>query len=243
MNQVPLLSQTFRELATFAMRLAAFAATPAIIGAFFLPWTTLDGMSDSSSGAELVALVASPTVNYLFAVSTLQAGVLVGCPALLIVSVTIVMARYARRKTAPFATCVVFASSISVIYGAPDLTARSEFGAYIGISLIVLFSAALLVHQALIKLRGILYRRRTLPTVYQALSVLTQVPEPLLRRRRSSQRGGRTFPDPSTGLLWGVRRHSHFALRSTNRPLYTPGSRTLRSSPCRWDPCPLCHDS
>ena len=168
-----LLSQNLRELATFAMRLIAFAATLAIMGAFFLPWTRLDGMSQASSGAELVALVVSPTVNYLFAVSTLQAAVLVGCPILLIVSATIVMAKYARGKTAPFATCLVFASSVSAIYGAPDLTARNEVGAYIGLSLIVVISAALLIHQALIKLQGNLYHRRRLPIVYQALSVLT----------------------------------------------------------------------
>ena len=165
--------QNLGELATFTMRLVAFAATLAIMGAFFLPWTRLDGMRQASSGAELVALVVSPTVNYLFAVSTLQAVVLVGCPALLILSATIVMAKYARRKTAPFATCLVFASSVSVIYGAPDLTASNEMGAYAGSSLIVVLSAALLIHQALIKLRGNLYHRRRLPTVYQALSVLT----------------------------------------------------------------------
>ena len=166
-------SQSLRELATFAMRLVAFAATLAIMGAFFLPWTRLDGMSHASSGAELVALVVSPTVNYLFAVSTLQAVVLLGCPTLLILSAAMVMAKYARRETAPFATCLVFASSVSVIYGAPDLTASNEAGAYVGLSLTVALSAALLIHQALIKLRGSLYRRRKLPTVHQALSVLT----------------------------------------------------------------------
>ena len=130
-------------------------------------------MSEASSGAELVALVVSPTVSYLFAVSTLQAVVLVGCPVLLILSATMVMAKYARRKTAPFATCLVFASSVTVVYGAPDLTASNEVGAYVGLSLIVMLSAALLIHQALIKLRGTLFHRRKLPTVYQALSVLT----------------------------------------------------------------------
>ena len=164
---------SLRELATFTMRLVAFAATLVIMGAFFLPWARLDGMSDASSGAELVALVVSPTVSYLFAVSTLQAVVLVGCPVLLILSATMVMAKYARRKTAPFATCLVFATSVSVIYGAPDLTASNEVGAYVGLSLIVALSAVLLIHQALIKLRGTLLHRRKLPTVYQVLSVLT----------------------------------------------------------------------
>ena len=79
----------------------------------------------------------------------------------MIVSASVVMAKYARRKTSPFATCLVFASSVSVIYGAPDLTASNEIGAYVGLSLIVALSAALLIHQALIKLRGNLYHRQT----------------------------------------------------------------------------------
>ncbi len=162
-----------REVATFAMRLVAFAATLAIMGAFFLPWAKLDGMSEASSGAELVVLAISPAVNYLFAVSTLQASVLVVGPALLIVSASVVMAKYARRKTAPFATCLVFASSVSVIYGAPDLTESSGVGTHVGISLIVASAACLLVHQALIKLKGNLLRRSRLPTVCQALSILT----------------------------------------------------------------------
>ena len=173
MNQVWLPSLNLRELATFIMRLVAFAATLAIMGAFFLPWARLDGMNEASSGAELVTLVASPTIDYLFAVSTLQASVLVGGPALLIVSASVVMAKYARRKTAPFATCLVFASSMSIIYGAPDLTASNEVGAYVGLSLIVALSAVLLIHQALIKLRGNLLRRGKLPTVYRAISILT----------------------------------------------------------------------
>ena len=170
---MPLENQNLRESATFAMRLIAFAATLAVMGAFFLPWTRLDGMSQAISGAELVALVVSPTASYLFAVSTFQAAVLVGSPVLLIVSAAVVMAKYARRRTAPFATCLVFASSVSVIYGAPDLTASDEMGVYVGLSLTVVLSAALLIHQALIKLREHLYHRRRLPTVYQALSVLT----------------------------------------------------------------------
>lgn len=155
------------------MRLVAFATTLAIMGAFFLPWARLDGMSEASSGAELVATVLSPTVNYLVGVSRLQAGVLVGCPALCIVSATIVMVRYGRRKTAPFATCVVFASSMSVIYGTRDLTASDELGASVGLSLTAVLSGILLVHQALIKLRVRLNAQRKLPAVCRVLSVLT----------------------------------------------------------------------
>ena len=167
------LFRNFREIATLLMRFVVFAATLALIGAFFLPWVRLDGMNQVSSGAELVAIAVSPTVNYLFTVSTLQSAILVGCPALLIVSATIVMAKYGRRKTALFATCVVFASAMAIIYGAPDLTASNESRAYVGLSMIVVLSVALLIHQILIKLRSKLYYMQRLPAVYQVLSVVT----------------------------------------------------------------------
>ena len=166
-------SQNYLEFATLAMRLVSFAATLTIMGTFFLPWTSIDGMSRTSSGAELAVLLVTPTFNYLVAVSAIQAVILIGCPVLLIVSATMVMVKYARRKTAPLPTCLVFASSVLVTYGAPDLTRDSEFGAYVGLSLIVVLSATLLIHQSLITLRGNLYHRRKLPKVYQALSVLT----------------------------------------------------------------------
>ena len=139
----------------------------------FLPWVRLDGMSQASSGAELVSIVVSPTVTYFFAMSRFQAGVLVGCPVFLIVAATVVMAKYGQRRTAPLATCVVFASALSIVYGAPDLTASDGSGTRVGLSLIVVLSAALLIHQTLIKVCGQLYHGRRLPNVYQVLSVLT----------------------------------------------------------------------
>ena len=167
------LSQNLREVATFAMRLLVFGATLAIVGAFFLPWVRLDGTSQASSGAELVAIILSPTVDYLLAVSSLQTGILLGCPAILILSALIVVAKYSRRKTAPLATCVVFASSALVIYGAPDLTASNEAGAHVGLLLTMVLSVALLIHQTLMKLCERLRYGRRLRTVYQSLSVIT----------------------------------------------------------------------
>ena len=155
------------------MRLVAFAATLVMIGAFFLPWLRLDGAADARSGAELMTLVISPTVNYLFEVSPVQSGMLIGCPTLIILAAIIVMAKYGRRKTAPLATSAIFASSIAIIYATPDLTANDDPSVYIGLSLVVVLSGVLLLHQALIKLSTRLYRRRRLPTVYRALSIMT----------------------------------------------------------------------
>ena len=165
--------QNWRELATLIMRLVAFAVTLVMLGAFFLPWLRLDGTTDSRSGAELITLVISPTVDYLFEVSIVQSGVLIGCPTLIILAAIIVMAKYGRRKTAILATSAILASSIAIIYATPDLTTNDEPRVYMGLSVVVVLSGVLLLHQVLIKLGTKLYRRRRLPIVYGALSVLT----------------------------------------------------------------------
>ena len=150
---MPALFQNWRELATLIMRMVAFAATLVMLGAFFLPWLRLDGMTDSHSGAELMTLVISPTVDYLLEVSQVQSGVLIGCPTLIILATVIVMAKYGRRKTALLATSAILASSIAVIYATPDLTANDEPRVYKGLSIVVVLSGVLLLHQVLIKLR------------------------------------------------------------------------------------------
>ena len=104
------MSPNVREYVTLLIRLVTFAATLALLGAFFLPWVRLDGMSQPVSAAEIVAIVVSPTLNYLVAVSTLQAVVLVGCSGLMIVSAIVVLMKYGRRQTAVLATSVVLAS-------------------------------------------------------------------------------------------------------------------------------------
>ena len=166
-------SRDRRELATFLVRLAAFAVTLLLTAAFFLPWVRLDGASDAHSGAELLAIIVSPTLTYLFAVSPVQAGVLIGCPAAVIVFAINVVTKYAQRKTAPLATAAILASSLSVVYAAPDLVAVNGSRIHYGILLVVVLSAALLIHQALIKLRMRLLRSRKFPAVHRALSIAT----------------------------------------------------------------------
>ena len=170
---MPALFQDWRELATLVMRLVAFAATLVMIGAFFLPWLRLDGATDGRSGAELMTLIISPTISYLFKVSPVQSGVLIGCPTIVILAAIIVMAKYGRRKTAPLATSAILASSIAIIYATPDLTTNDGPRVYMGLSFVVVLSGLLLLHWALIKLRTKLYRRRRWPFIYRALSILT----------------------------------------------------------------------
>lgn len=155
------------ERITLVARLAAFAIALSVVGAFFLPWVRIDGipgtasgadlvgillslrldkLDEPSSGAEFIAQVGSPTVDYLFAVSQLQAGILVGGPILAIVSALRVVGRYQQRRKAVLATCILLVSSLSVMLGTRDLTA----GVSVGLTLTVTLSAVLLIHQALI---------------------------------------------------------------------------------------------
>jgi len=152
------------------MRLAAVAVALGIVGAFFLPWMRLDGVSRASSGAELFALVASPTAGYLFAVSALQAVILIGGPVLLLAAAVLVMAKYGQRKTAPLATCIVVALALALTHGTPDLTVGRP---HLGLSLVTVLSIVLLVHQVLIRLCTDLYARNRLLSLYRALSVAT----------------------------------------------------------------------
>lgn len=164
------MSPLARDLATFAMRLAAFAVALGTVGAFFLPWVRLDGVSRASSGAELVALVASPTAGYLFEVSALQAVVLIGGPVLLLVAAVVVMAKYGQRKTAPLATTIVVALALALAHGTPDLTVGRP---HLGLSIVTVLSIVLLLHQVLIRLCADLYARNKLPFLYRVLSVAT----------------------------------------------------------------------
>ena len=164
---------SWREGATFAVRLLAFVVTLAIIGAFFLPWVKLDGVQEIYSGAELTALAVSPMRDYIYQVAPIQTAVLIGCPPVMMLFATVVAVKYARRRTALLATAVVLACAVAIIYGARELVADSEPNAYLGLSLIVVLTAVLLVHQGLIKVRTKLWKTRKAPVLYRALSVVT----------------------------------------------------------------------
>ncbi len=161
-------SRNLGEIGTSVARLFWLAVALAVMGAWFLPWIRLDGESQGSSGAGLVVIVVSPAVEYLFEVSQLQTAILIGGSALFIVSATMMM-KYVRWTTAPVATCLALGSSLGVVYGAPDLTTKSEFG----VLLTVVLASVLITHHVLIQVQRTLYRLHKLPMVYQSLAVLT----------------------------------------------------------------------
>ena len=170
---MPSSSKSWQEILTLLMRLATFSVALLLAGAFFLPWIRLDGEDKGSSGAELIALVISPSIDYLIAISPVQTGVLVGCSVLIVLATIVVMVQYGRRKTAIIPTFAVLASAIAIIYATRDLTVSEGPRIYIGLTGTIDLAAILLFHQALIKLRTRLYHGCRLPTVYRVLGVIT----------------------------------------------------------------------
>ena len=156
------------EITTFAVRLAAFTVTLAIIGALFLPWVELDG-AGGHTGAALPVLAFTPMGEYFFAVAPVQAGVVIGAPVVVVLFAIIVAYAYAKRRTAIWATVIVLVAANVVVYSTGDIVMSTGFG----LVLVVGLSAALLAHQLLIKLRTKLFEDRRLPSFWRGLSVLT----------------------------------------------------------------------
>ncbi len=154
-----------REYTTFGARLFTFALSLALLGVFFLPWIRVDGMSEASSGAELIALAFSPTFEYLFSVSQTQAGILVGSPALMLLSTIVLSTKYRRRSASPISICAILVSAVLLILATPDLTESGD-GAYSGLIITIAVSSFLLIHQVLIKVgRKAYVKYRFLPVV------------------------------------------------------------------------------
>ncbi len=123
-------------------------------------------MPEASSGADLIALAFSPTFKYLISVSQPQAGILLGSPALMLLSAIILATKYRRRRATPLSICVILIGSALLILGTPDLTASGD-GAYFGLMVTIAISSVLLIHQVLLKVSRRAYGK------YRFLSVVT----------------------------------------------------------------------
>ncbi len=165
------LAQQKRETITIGVRATYFVIALAMIGAFFLPWATLDGMSISYSGAELVATALTPVREYFFAVSPIQAVLLIACPGLAVLFSIRIAAKQVVGETAPIATILVLASPIVFVYGVTDLVSNSAPTFHFGLLLTIVLSAILLVQHLLLRIQQILLAKRKLPSVYRILSL------------------------------------------------------------------------
>lgn len=158
-----------REAVTLAVRLAAFAVTLVPFPALLAPWVALDGIAGSYSGVDAVALLATPTAAYLYGVSPLQAVIVTVGPILVLLLATITSYRYHRRKSVLLAPPAMFAVSVVISLGAGDFVVATHYG----LTLVMLVSAALTLHQVAIRIYVALQKRQKLPAVHRALGVAT----------------------------------------------------------------------
>lgn len=154
------------------MRLLFFAAALGVIGTYFLPWLKLDGPAGAYSGAELIALAVSPQWQYFNSVNPLQAVVLVGAPLAMLLFAIIVISKYVRRKRTPFATVMMLAAGLALIFGTGELV-DGRLTPFAGLLLAMLLAAILLLHQGLISAQIELWERRKFQSIYRALGVIT----------------------------------------------------------------------
>ena len=157
---------------TQGMRLLFFAAALAILGAFFLPWLKLDGPAGAYSGAELIALAVSPQWQYLNSVNPLQAAVLVGAPAAMLLFTIVVISKYVRKRRTPLATLLVLAAGIALVFGTDELV-DGRLTPFAGFLLAMALTAVLLLHQGLISVHTELWERQKFPSIYRVLGVIT----------------------------------------------------------------------
>lgn len=157
---------------TLAMRLLFFVAALAILGAFFLPWLKLDGPAGAYSGAELIALAVSPQWQYLNSVNPLQAAVLVGAPAAMLLFTIVVISKYVRKRRTPLATLLALAAGIALVFGTDELV-DGRLTPFAGFLLAMVLTAVLLLHQGLISVHTELWERQKFPSIYRALGIIT----------------------------------------------------------------------
>ena len=160
-----------REIATLTVRLIFFGLTLAPLGAFLLPWITLDGTWDTHTGISTIALFASPLRTYLFEVSLAQAAILATGPVLIVLLATFTSYRYHRRKSIcwAWAPLTMLAAAIAVSYATADLVHATHSGLVV----VMVVAVLLTLHQAAIRAQVSLRRRARMPSIYHGLAIAT----------------------------------------------------------------------
>lgn len=161
------------ETMTKGVRMIYFGIAIAMAGAFFLPWATLDGANKAYSGAELAATALSPAREYFFAVSPIQAVLLIACPMVAVLFSIRIAAKQVVSETAPIATILVLVASIVFVYGVTDLVSNRATMFHFGLLLTIVLSAVLLMQYLLFRIQQTLLAKRKLPSIYRLLSFIT----------------------------------------------------------------------
>ena len=165
--------RTKRETATLGVRVLSFVMSLGILGYFWLPWVQIDGMRESSTGTQLMVLVGTPSLDYLWVASPISAGALIGGPVVILLFGLLVASRYAQRRTAIFSTVVVLVVAVGLPQVAKGLLLGGEPRYEAGLMLIIVMAGLLLVQQLLIKAATVLRTKGKFSALYRTLTVAT----------------------------------------------------------------------
>ena len=157
------------ETITFVIRLGAFAVSLMPFLALAAPWITLDGTNEVHSGVDCMALLATSTAVYMYGVSPLETGIVSVGPMLVLLLAIITSYRYHRRRSILWAPTAMFAVAMAISLGAGNFAISTHYG----LVLVMLASAALILHQVAIRVYVTLQKRQKLPTVHRALGIAT----------------------------------------------------------------------
>ncbi len=160
---------TNREIATLAVRLGFFALALVPLGAFLMPWVTLDGTQETHTGIETVALLASPISRYLFEVSFVQAATLTVGTGLIAFMAMGTAFYYHRRKSIYWTPLVMLGLAIAVVFG----TGAIVNATHSGLSIVIATGVLLAIHQTLIRAQVAIQHKGKFPRVHRALTILT----------------------------------------------------------------------
>ena len=158
-----------RELVTLIVRLTAFVATLIPLVAMMQPWVTLDGIDAPVSGIGAVALLLPSMREYLYAVSPVQAAVVTLGPIPVALLAILISNNYRRRKSVFWAPPAMLVVALGIAFGATDLVTGTEQG----LTIVIVVSMLLTLHQVAIRVQVALQRKLMMPAVYRVLTVAT----------------------------------------------------------------------
>lgn len=158
---------TNREIATLLVRLAFFALALLPLGALLMPWVTLDGIENTHTGIEAIALLASPVSTYMYEVNPVQAATLTVGTALIALLSMLTAYHYHRRKSIYWTPLAMLALAVAIAFSTGELINAT----HAGLSVVIATAVLLVLHQTMIRVQVAIRRKGKLAKVHRALAV------------------------------------------------------------------------
>ena len=161
------------QAATLAVRIVTYMAALGMFGAFFLPWIHLDGHDSSHTGAELLTVFLSPEFTYLNSVSQLQSLFLMASPAVIFVSIIVLVVKKHQREISPVAGLIIIVSASAFNFVPTVLVNPNAASLGTGIVATVAIAMILLVQDLLTVIRERLKMNDKAPGAHHVLGIIS----------------------------------------------------------------------